>query len=84
MPKTSKNHISILGTKKFKNKDPREKLMSSVFNIHRLPLEVRLEIFGCLAHADWTRLAAHNRRTGKVLMGNTRYLAPLPQIWLMV
>jgi hypothetical protein len=51
-----------------------------VFNIHRLPLEVRLEIFGCLAHAEWTRLAAHNSRTGKVLTGNSRYLAVLPRL----
>jgi hypothetical protein len=53
----------------------------SAFNIHRLPLEVRLEIFGCLAHTKWTRLAAHKRRTGKVLVGNRRYLEPLPRLY---
>jgi hypothetical protein len=48
-------------------------------------LEVRLEIFGCLTHAEWARLASHNRRTGKVLVGNTRYLAPLPQLkWVWI
>jgi hypothetical protein len=41
-------------------------------NDHLLPQEVRLKIFGYLAHADWTRLASHNRRTGKVLTGNAK------------
>jgi hypothetical protein len=54
---------------------------ASVFNIHRLPLEVRLEIFGCLAHAEWIRLASHNRRTGKVLAGNQRYLASIHRFY---
>jgi hypothetical protein len=51
------------------------------FNIHRrLPLEVRLEIFGFLTHAQWIRLALHNHRTAKVLLGNLRYLAPLSRL----
>jgi hypothetical protein len=51
------------------------------FNLHRrFPLEVRLELFGFLTHAQWTRLAGHNRKTFNVLMGNLRYLAPLPQL----
>ena len=28
-----------------------------------LPLEVRLEFFGFLTHAEWTRLAQHNWKT---------------------
>jgi hypothetical protein len=55
--------------------------MPSVLSVHRrLPLEVRLEVFGFLSHADWIRLAAHNRRTFKVLFGNLRYLAPLSRL----
>jgi hypothetical protein len=58
--------------------------MPSMFNIHRLPLEVRLEIFGCLAQDEWTRLVSYNRRTVKGLSGNQRYLAPLRRFfcWL--
>jgi hypothetical protein len=52
------------------------------FNLHRrFPLEVRLDVFGFLIHAEWTRLAGHNRKTFKVLMGNLRYLAPLPRLY---
>jgi hypothetical protein len=55
-------------------------IMCIPFNIHRLPLEVRLEIFGFLSHADWTRLALHNRRIANIFLNNLRYLAPLPCI----
>jgi hypothetical protein len=51
------------------------------FNIHRLPLEVRLEVFGSLTHAEWTWLARHNRRTKRVLLENQRYLAPFSRLY---
>jgi hypothetical protein len=55
-------------------------VVSYKFNLHRMPLEVRLEIFGFLTHKKWIRLAKHNRRTNRVLFGNPRYLAPLSRL----
>jgi hypothetical protein len=44
------------------------------------PLEVRLELCGFLSLAEWTRLAGHNRKTRRMLMGNQRYLAHIPRL----
>jgi hypothetical protein len=51
----------------------KEKSISYTFNVHRLPLEVRLEIFGFLIYKQWIRLAKHNRRTKRVLLSHQRY-----------
>jgi hypothetical protein len=54
----------------------------STYNLYRrTPMEVRLELFGFLSHAEWTRLALHNRKTRRMLMGNQRYLASIPRLY---
>jgi hypothetical protein len=55
--------------------------MSMSYNLYRrTPLEVRLELVGFLTQEEWTRLAKHNRKTRRMLMGNQRYLAPIPRL----
>jgi hypothetical protein len=52
------------------------------YNLYRrTPLEVRLELCGFLSLAEWTRLAEHNRKTRRMLVGNQRYLAPIPRLY---